>query len=178
MGMSTAELEAFLAQTFPTPLGVIATVRRDGSPHIVPVWFRWDAGAVTIWTTETRTWVQNLLRDPRVAFSVQTFDEPYPAVMIRGIATVATADDAATAGEIRAITRRYIVPEDVEGYIARWPDLRTIVTIVPVHIVSWSGEDEILWAVAMASQSRPVPNTTSSGRPWVASRSIGQPVGR
>jgi PPOX class probable F420-dependent enzyme len=138
MGMSTAELEAFLAQTFPTPLGVVATVRRDGSPHIVPVWFRWHARAVRIWTTETRTWVRNLLRDPRVAFSVQTFAEPYPAVMMRGSATVATADDAATAGEIRAITRRYIVPGDVERYIARWPDLHTIVTIAPAHIVSWS----------------------------------------
>jgi PPOX class probable F420-dependent enzyme len=138
MGMSTAEMEAFLAQTFPTPLGVIATLRGDGSPHIVPVWFRWDAGAVTIWTTETRTWVRNLLRDPRVAFSVQTFEEPYPAVMMRGSATVATADDAATTEEIQAITRRYIVPEGVEAYIARWPDLRTIVTIIPVHVVSWS----------------------------------------
>ena len=137
MSMSPAELETFLAQTFPTPLGVIATLRRDGSPHIVPVWFRWGTGAVTIWTTDTRVWVRNLLRDPRVAFSVQTFEEPYPAVMMRGAATVATADDAATAEEIRAITRRYIVPEDVEGYIAHWPDLRTIVTIVPAHIVSW-----------------------------------------
>lgn len=164
MGMSTAELEAFLAQTFPTPLGVIATLRHDGSPHIVPVWFRWgmSTGAVTIWTTETRAWVRNLLRDPRIAFSVQTFGEPYPAVIMRGRATVATANDAATAEEIRAITRRYIAPEDVEGYIARWPDLRTIVTIVPAHIVSWSGEAEILWD-AMAGQARPVPDTTSSG---------------
>jgi PPOX class probable F420-dependent enzyme len=144
MSMSTAELEAFLAQTFPTPLGVIATLRRDGSPHIVPVWFRWNAGTVTIWTTETRVWVQNLLRDPRVAFSVPTFEEPYPAVMVRGTATIATADDAATAEEIRAITRRYIVPQDVEGYIAHWPDLRAIVTIIPAHIVSWSAGGETL----------------------------------
>ena len=138
MSMGTAEMETFLAQTFPTPLGVIATLHRDGSPRIVPVCFRWNAGTVTIWTTETRAWVRNLLRDPRVAFSVQTFEEPYPAVMMRGSATVATADDAATAEEIRAITRRYILPEGVEGYIADWPDLRTIVTIVPAHIVSWS----------------------------------------
>ena len=142
--MSAAEMETFLAQTFPTPLGVIATLRPDGSPHIVPVWFRWDTGAVTIWTTDTRAWVRNLLRDPRVAFSVQTFEEPYPAVMMRGRATAATGHDAATAGEIRAITRRYIVPEDVEGYIARWPDLRTIVTIAPAHVVSWSSGGETL----------------------------------
>jgi PPOX class probable F420-dependent enzyme len=138
MSMDAAELEAFLAQVFPTPLGVVATLRPDGSPHIVPVWFRWGAGAVTIWTTEARAWVRNVLRDPRVAFSVQTFEDPYPAVVMRGRASVATADDAATAAEIRAITRRYVATGGVERYIADWPDLRTIVTIVPGHIVSWS----------------------------------------
>ena len=138
MSMSEAELEAFLAQTFPTPLGVIATLRRDGSPHIIPVWFRWDAGAVTIWTTETRVWVRNLLRDPRVAFSVQTFEEPYPAVMMRGRATVATADVATTVAQAEAIARRYLDPADVEDYVDRWSELRTIVTMTPDHIVSWS----------------------------------------
>ena len=138
MSMSEAELEAFLGQTFPTPLGVISTLRRDGSPHLVPVWFRWESGAVRIWTTEKRVWVRNLLRDPRVAFSVQTFEAPYPAVMIRGSATVETADDAATVEKAPAITRRYIAPDDVEGYVARWSELRTIVTIAPDHIVSWS----------------------------------------
>jgi hypothetical protein len=68
--------------------------------------------------------------------------------MMRGAATVATADDTATVEEIRAITRRYIVPEEVEGYIARWPDLRTIVTITPAHIVSWSAGGETLSALA------------------------------
>jgi PPOX class probable F420-dependent enzyme len=138
MSMNEAELEAFLAQTFPTPLGVVATLRPDGSPHVVPVWFRWHAGAVTLWTTEGRAWVRNLLRDPRVAFSVQTFDDPYPAVIMRGTATVATADDAGTVEEIKAITRRYVAPEGVEDYVARWPNLRTIVTMVPAHVVSWS----------------------------------------
>ncbi|MFF6980242.1 TIGR03618 family F420-dependent PPOX class oxidoreductase [Streptomyces sp. NPDC008343] len=138
MSMSESELDAFLTQTFPTPLGVVATLRRDGSPHVIPVWFLWDSGTVTIWTTETRVWVRNLLRDPRVAFSVQTFEEPYPAVMMRGSATVATANDVPTVEQARAISRRYLPSEEVEGYVARWSDLRTIVTIVPDHIVSWS----------------------------------------
>jgi PPOX class probable F420-dependent enzyme len=138
MSMSAVELETFLAQAFPTPLGVVGTLRRDGSPHLVPVWFRWDRGAIAIWTTEARAWVRNLLRDPRAAFSVQTFEEPYPAVVMRGTAIVATADDAMTIEEIRAITRRYVPSGGVEGYIADWPHLRTIVTIVPEHIASWS----------------------------------------
>src|SRR5262245_61323583 len=120
MSMSETELEAFLAQTFPTPLGVIATLRRDGSPHVVPVWFRWDAGAVTIWTTETRVWVRNLLGDPRVAFSVQTFEQPYPAVMMRGDATVANADDPAIVEQARAISRRYLPLAEVDAYVAQW----------------------------------------------------------
>jgi PPOX class probable F420-dependent enzyme len=138
MSMSETELEAFLAQTFPTPLGVIATLRRDGSPHVIPVWFRWDSNVVSIWTTETRVWVRNLLRDPRVAFSVQTFEEPYPAVMMRGSATIATAHDAATVQQARKIAHRYLAPDEVEGYVERWSDLRTIVTVTPDHIVSWS----------------------------------------
>jgi PPOX class probable F420-dependent enzyme len=138
MNMNSAELETFLGQAFPTPLGVVGTLRRDGSPHLVPVWFRWDGASVTIWTTQTRAWVRNLLRDPRTAFSVQTFEEPYPAVVMRGTATAATADDRATTEEIRAITRRYVPAEGVESYIADWPQLRTIVTVVPDHIVSWS----------------------------------------
>jgi len=137
MNMSSAELEAFLGQVFPTPLGVVGTLREDGSPNLVPVWFRWDGAAVTIWTTQTRAWVRHLVRDPRTAFSVQTFEEPYPAVVMRGTATVTTADDRATNEEIRAITRRYVPAGGVESYIADWPDLRTIVTVVPDHIVSW-----------------------------------------
>jgi PPOX class probable F420-dependent enzyme len=138
MTMSKPELETFLGQVFPTPLGVVGTLRQDGSPHLVPVWFRWDGAAIRIWTTQERVWVRNLIRDPRTSFSVQTFDAPYPAVVMRGTARVATADDSATIEEIRAITRRYVSAEGVEQYVADWPHLRTIVSIVPDHIVSWS----------------------------------------
>jgi PPOX class probable F420-dependent enzyme len=138
MNMSAADLEMFLGQAFPTPLGVVGTLRRNGSPHLAPVWFRWGGAAVTVWTTEERWWVRNLRRDRRAAFSVQTFEAPYPAVVMRGRATVATSDDSATMEEIRAITSRYVPAADVESYVADWPHLRTIVTIVPDHMVSWS----------------------------------------
>jgi hypothetical protein len=74
--------------------------------------------------------VRNLLSDPRAAFSVPTSDDPYPAVVMRCRASVRIADDDATVEEIHAITRRYVAPEGIEGYIANLPHLRTIVTIV------------------------------------------------
>ena len=63
----------------------------DGSPHVVPVWYRWDGHDVLVWTHEERLWVRNLRRDPRVAFSVQEPKPPYGAVTVRGQAEIRTA---------------------------------------------------------------------------------------
>jgi PPOX class probable F420-dependent enzyme len=128
------ELSAFLDRPL---LGVVSTLRRDGSPHAVPVWFRYDGETVRIWTDERRGWVRNLRRDPRVAFAVAEMDPPYAGVILRGEGTVRTSADEATAAEIRAITRRYIPEGEVEEYVARWPHLNTIVTIRPSAVTGW-----------------------------------------
>jgi PPOX class probable F420-dependent enzyme len=135
--MEPEALEAFLSQKFPTPLGVVGTLRADGAPNLTPVWFRWERNSVTIWTTDTRAWVRNLQRDPRVAFSVQTFEFPYPAVVMRGVATIRSGDDRTVLDEIRTITERYVEPDKVDSYINDWPTLRTIVSINPERVTSW-----------------------------------------
>ena len=67
------------------------------------------------------------------------------AVGDRGSARTASTDRSleirstvATRSSLSVIARRYLAPQDVEGYVARWSDLRTIVTITPDHVVSWS----------------------------------------
>ena len=137
-GMSAGEVRELLERTGPALLGVVGTLRRDGSPHVVPVWYRWDGEAVRIWTTEERGWVRNVLRDPRVAFSVQEPQPPFAAVVIHGRAEARTGSGADVDEEIRAITRRYIAEEEVEAYVAGWASLRTIVTIRPEHTTGWS----------------------------------------
>ena len=137
MAMSDDTLRAFLGATAPVLVGVIGTLGADGSPHVVPVWYRWDGASAHVWSDEKRVWVRNLLGDPRVAFSVQEMGPPYVAVVMRGRAEVTTSDEVAVSDEIRRITRRYIEPDDVEEYIAGWSTLRTIVTIRPEAISSW-----------------------------------------
>jgi PPOX class probable F420-dependent enzyme len=136
--MDAAERQAFLDRTHPALLGVVATLRRDGAPHVVPVWYRYDGEAVHVWSDERRAWVRNLVRDPRVAFSVQEIEPPYAAVIMRGRAEVTTSDDEWVSAEIRRITSRYIEAAEVESYVAGWSHLRTIVTIRPDTIRSWS----------------------------------------
>jgi PPOX class probable F420-dependent enzyme len=131
-------IQAFLNRTKPALLGVVGTVEADGSPHIVPVWYRYDGTAITIWTLAGRRWVRNAERDPRAAFSVQEDRAPFVAVVMKGQAEVVTGDDAWISAEIRHITRRYVDQEsEVEPYIQRWAHLRTIVTIKPEKISAW-----------------------------------------
>ena len=133
--MNDDEVRAFLDRPL---LGFVSTLRRDGSPNAVPVWYRYDGEAVRIWTEEGRGWVRNVLRDPRVSFVVAEMDAPYSGVVMRGEAAVRTRADDETAAEIRAITRRYMPADEVEGYVARWPGLDTIVTIRPSSVTGWT----------------------------------------
>jgi PPOX class probable F420-dependent enzyme len=131
------QVRAFLDRELPAMLGVVGTLRGDGSPHVVPVWYRWDGERVHIWTHEPRAWVQHLLRDNRAAFSVQEEAPPYSAVLMRGRVAVVTSDDPAIDAEIRAITRRYIAAAEVDEYLSRWTHLRTIVSMKPDKITFW-----------------------------------------
>lgn len=134
-----ADIQAFLDRTDPALLGVVGTVSADGSPHIVPVWYRHDGSAVHIWSHNDRNWVQNLSREPRAAFSVQEMEYPFSAVVIKGRAKIVTGDDESITAEIWRICRRYIEDEaEIEAYIQRWSELRTIVTITPEKTMAWA----------------------------------------
>ena len=61
-------LEEFLRQPH---VGVIATLRGDGRPYTVPVWWLWKDGAVWITGTYSRVWCRQLLRDPRASLCIE-----------------------------------------------------------------------------------------------------------
>jgi PPOX class probable F420-dependent enzyme len=63
----------------------IATVMKDGSPQVSPVWANFEDGYVLINTAEGRIKHKNVLRDPRVAVSVVSKDNPLDMTTIRGI---------------------------------------------------------------------------------------------
>ena len=135
--MSPDEITAFLDQENPALVGVAGTTRADGSPHVVPVWYRWDGSDVRVWTHEERLWVRNLRRDPRIAFSVQETSPPYGAVTMRGQAELTTGGADAEA-EIRRIARRYLAAGELDGYVAEWSHLRSIVRIRPTDTRAWN----------------------------------------
>ena len=63
----------------------IATVMKDGSPQVSPVWANYDDdGYILVNTAEGRLKHKNILRDPRVAVSVVSKDNPLDMTTIRG----------------------------------------------------------------------------------------------
>lgn len=135
MSMDKAELEKFLGQG---RMGVVATIRKDGSPQVTPVWYRYEGGTVTIWTEKGRVWVKNIEGDNRVAFSVQDEKPPYAAVLLRGRAQIAHMPNEEGFAEAKVISSRYIREDELEAYVKEfWPETYTFVTITPEATTSW-----------------------------------------
>ena len=51
--------------------GVIATLRQDGRPYTVPIWWLWKDGAIWVTGTLSRVWCQQLKRDPRMSLCIE-----------------------------------------------------------------------------------------------------------
>lgn len=62
----------------------IATIMKDGSPQLSPVWANYDSGYILVNTAEGRIKHKNVLRDPRVAISVVSHDNLLEMITIRG----------------------------------------------------------------------------------------------
>ncbi|HZO09121.1 MAG TPA: PPOX class F420-dependent oxidoreductase [Myxococcota bacterium] len=64
--------------------GHLATLMADGSPKVEPVWVAREGDLVLIATDRRTLKGRNMERDPRVALSVTSQDDPYEQVLIRG----------------------------------------------------------------------------------------------
>jgi PPOX class probable F420-dependent enzyme len=82
MSMTPAEREAFLSRP---RLGILTTLRDDGSPVATPVWFEWDGQRVRVFSSATSAKIRRLERDPRATLVVvNDLDEPEAWVAFDG----------------------------------------------------------------------------------------------
>ena len=62
----------------------LATLNRDGSPQVTPVWVDFDGKHIRVNTAVGRLKDKNMRRDPRVSLSIQDPENPYRYLEVRG----------------------------------------------------------------------------------------------
>ena len=108
----------------------LATVNKDGSPQVSPVWVDFDGTHVVVNSEQKRRKVRNMKRDPRVSLSVQDPANPYHYIEIRGRVASITAEGGAA--HIDKLAKKYMGQDKYPGN--QPGDVRVIIKIEPEHI--------------------------------------------
>ena len=142
--MSPDEVRAFLEQGQTLQ---VASLHRDGRPHLVPMWYVVEDGKVVFRSFTRSQKIVNLRRDPRLSVLVER-GEAYAelqGVMIEGLARL--VDDPpyvlALYGKMAAKYAmvgpepKALSPEELEVAFGRHAAKNTAVVVEPSRVTSW-----------------------------------------
>jgi len=110
----------------------LATVMRDGSPHVTPVWFDYDGEYVRINSAKGRVKDRNMRNNPRVALSIMDPKNPYRYLEIRGRVTEITEEGADE--HIDRLAKKYLNADRYPNRSAA--EVRVLYKITAEHISS------------------------------------------
>ena len=114
--------------------GQLATLMKDGTPQVTPVWFDFDGTHVRVNSAKGRVKDKNVRRNPQVALTVQDPDNPYRYIAVRG-AVVDISESGADA-HIDLLAKKYL---DQDKYPFRQPGEVRVVYKIRVDNVSTMG---------------------------------------
>ena len=135
--MTHDEWRAFVSEG--TRTAKLATVRADGSPHVVPVWIVLDGDEVLFTAGDSTAKVKAIRDEPRVSVLFDDERPPFSYVSIRGTATL--SDDLT---EVRhwatRIGARYMGEDRAEEFGARnGVPGELLVRVTPAKVVAEAG---------------------------------------
>ncbi len=84
----------------------LATILKDGSPQVTPVWFDYTNGHVRVNTAKGRVKARTLREGARVALAILDPDNPYRYLQIRG--QVVSATEAGASAHIDSLAKKYL----------------------------------------------------------------------
>ncbi|RSM79667.1 PPOX class F420-dependent oxidoreductase [Amycolatopsis sp. WAC 01375] len=135
--MTDEQRRAFLAEG--TRNAVFATVRPDGRPHAVPVWFALDGDDILVNLGADTVKGKALKENPRVSVVVEDPAPPYSFVSVEGVAEIVPEPEGVRQGST-LIAQRYLGEagqEAIEGWLAYATSPgKVIVRVRPENIVA------------------------------------------
>ncbi len=113
-------------------LAHLATLMKDGSPQVSPLWVDTDGTNVLVNTAEGRIKSRNVRRDARVALSLTDPENQYATLLVRGRVVEVRAEGARE--HIDKLSQKYVK----RAYTHRPGEVRLILVIEP-ELVGGSG---------------------------------------
>lgn len=120
--LTVAETHEFLQER--GHLARIATVKSDGSPTVVPVWFICEGGKVLITPRKHSAFYANLQRDSRVAITIDEEAGRYRKVLVEGTAQIlfTPGQDDQWRDIYHRIACRYVDEQSADYYLSETID--------------------------------------------------------
>lgn len=112
----------------------LATVMKDGSPQVTPIWFDYDGTHVRINSAKGRWKDKNMRNRPKVALSIPDPDNPYRYMQIRGAVTEVTESGADA--HIDSLAKKYL---GQDKYPYRQPGEERVIYKIAVDRVNAQG---------------------------------------
>lgn len=142
--MSKEEIARFVMQD--TLTGKLATVRIDGSSHVVPIWFVLDnenskrrrrIGDIIFTTDSTSAKANNIRRDNRISICIDDQTRPFSFITIFGTAKIHTYKQKEVLKWATKIAERYMGKKNAEAYGRRNSgEGAVLVRIKPTRIIA------------------------------------------
>jgi len=134
--LSIEDLHGFLDEPL---VAVLATLRKDGSVLLSPVWHEWRDGGFNVWVGADDVKARHLRRDPRASILVAESENPLRGVEVRGVARIIEEDADGTAVRI---ANRYLGPEKGAAYVRSASGHEVTVRVEPGDLRVWDFTDE------------------------------------
>jgi PPOX class probable F420-dependent enzyme len=115
-------------------LAFVATLSKDGSPHVTPVWAEMVNNLIFINTFETSAKNKHITNDKRIALSVVEQNNPFNMVSIKGKVIEQTSEGADE--HLKRLAKKYL---GIGKYYYRKPNhKRIIIKVQPEKIMGLS----------------------------------------
>jgi PPOX class probable F420-dependent enzyme len=111
--MTETEWKQFITQG--TRTGKLATTRKDGRPHVVPIWFVLDGDELVFNTGESTVKGRSLVRSGQASLCVDDETPPFSFVTISGPVTIST-DPGELLDSATRIAARYMGEQRAEEF--------------------------------------------------------------
>ena len=127
--MTPADITEFLRQPH---IGVLASLRQDGRPYTVPVWFLHQDDGFWITGTYERVWCKQLMADPRASLCIEATSPVAGHIGVDGSVVAHELPDFDIWPVSRRLVDKYVAPEGREAFFSNMQtEHRLLFELVP-----------------------------------------------